>query len=184
MISFVLDRCSNYQHRTFHNIELSDMTLIFAIDLTTAGEKCTLNFCNTCEKKVFVFNVKENGRMDTSQQDLISEVVTYIKENKVKSINIAGNGIYTFNKHGISQERVNELVYNLLNYLIEQGCDIETIRSGGQTGADEAGLMAGDKLCLETICRCPKGWRFRNADGQDITSEEEFKARFGARASC
>ena len=37
MINFVEDTCTNYQHRTFMNIELSDLTLIFVRDISTAG---------------------------------------------------------------------------------------------------------------------------------------------------
>lgn len=61
MIKFIEDTCVNYQHRTFLNIDKSELTIIFAIDLTTAGEKCTLNYCKVCEKPVFVFNVNEKG---------------------------------------------------------------------------------------------------------------------------
>lgn len=102
----------------------------------------------------------------------------YIQKNNINSLNIAGNGIYTFNQDGITQERVNDLVYNVLHYLIEHGCNIQKVRSGGQTGADEAGLVAGERLGLETTSLCPKGWRFRNVKGEDIQDEQAYKARF------
>ena len=178
MIKFVEDTCSNYQHRTFLNVDKSELTVIFAIDITTAGEKCTLNYCRICEKPVFVFTVNERGALGAEQMDKVAELTNYISEHKIESINIAGNGIYTFNKHGITQERINSLVYNFISFLGYAGCNIKKIRSGGQTGADEAGLIAGDKLGLDTTSLCPKGWRFRTAAGQDITSEEQYKARF------
>lgn len=108
----------------------------------------------------------------------MAELVNYIYENKITSINIAGNGIYTFNKYGITQQRINKLVYNFLKFINTGKWSIKQVRSGGQTGADEAGLVAGDKLGLETTSLCPKGWRFRTADGEDIKSEEKYKARF------
>ena len=66
----------------------------------------------------------------------------------------------------------------MLHYLIESGCNIQKVRSGGQTGADEAGLVAGERLGLETTSLCPKGWRFRTANGEDIRDEKAYKARF------
>ena len=178
MIKFIEDTCSNYQHRTFLNVDKSELTVIFAIDLTTAGEKCTLNYCKICEKPVFVFNVNERGGLNFEEGGKVAELVNYIYKNKITNINIAGNGIYTFNKHGVTQKRLNELVYNFLNFINTSKWSIKQVRSGGQTGADEAGLIAGDKLGLETTSLCPKGWRFRTADGQDIKSEEQYKARF------
>jgi hypothetical protein len=160
------------------NIERSQLTLIFARDISTAGEKCTLNYCNICQKVAYVFIINENGRLSSINKDVLDRALKYIQKNNITSINIAGNGIYTFNEYGITQERVNELVYNILHYLIENGCNIEKIRSGGQTGADEAGLVAGERLGLETTSLCPKGWRFRTANGEDIRDEKAYKARF------
>lgn len=39
--------------------------------------------------------------------------------------------------------------------------------SGGQTGSDKAGLIAGRKLGLETGGTAPKGWRVQLPDGTD-----------------
>jgi hypothetical protein len=41
------------------------------------------------------------------------------------------------------------------------------IISGGQTGADFGGLLAGKALGLETGGTAPKGWRICNPDGSD-----------------
>ena len=178
MINFIEDSCTNYQHRTFMNIESSQLTLIFVRDLSTAGEKCTLNYCKVCQKDPYIFILNEDGRLCSTYKEVLDNLSKYIQKNDIRSINIAGNGIYTFNQDGITQERVNELVYNVLHYLIENGCKIEKVRSGGQTGADEAGLVAGEKLGLETTSLCPKGWRFRTANGEDIRDEKAYKARF------
>jgi hypothetical protein len=55
---------------------------------------------------------------------------------------------------------------------------IESIRTGGQTGIDEAGAKAGINLSLPTTILAPKGWTFRDISGQDISNEQQFKARF------
>ena len=44
---------------------------------------------------------------------------------------------------------------------------IEKIISGGQTGADEAGLHAAFELGIKTGGSAPKGWRITHPDGTD-----------------
>jgi hypothetical protein len=55
---------------------------------------------------------------------------------------------------------------------------IESIRTGGQTGFDEAGAKAAIKLGIPTMILAPKGWTFRDITGKDISNEKQFKARF------
>ena len=180
MITFIEDRCRNYQHRTFINADQSQATLAFAIDYTTAGEKCTMNACRNCERPMFMFVINAQGKLGAKENsEIIEKCKSSLLENNITSINIAGNGIYTFKKFEVTQDRLNDLVTNLLKYLIDSGCKLEKVRSGGQTGADEAGLVAGDRLGLETLCLCPRGWRFRDEYNNDIQSESMFKSRFG-----
>jgi len=49
---------------------------------------------------------------------------------------------------------------------------IEKIISGGQTGADFAGLMAARFLGIPTGGTAPKGWRIENADGSSGSNPE------------
>ena len=178
MIEFIEDTNSGYLHRTYLNAKGADATLLFAVDNTTSGEKCTLTACSKYNKKAFAFDINDNGRLGESQQDKINECIKTLKEENLCNLNIAGNGMYTFGKHNIPQERVDELVYNFLKHLIDNGCTIKSVRSGGQTGADEAGLKAGERLGLKTVCLCPRTWRFRGASGIDIADKELFIKRF------
>ena len=52
------------------------------------------------------------------------------------------------------------------------------IRTGGQTGVDEAGAKAGRDLLITTSVLAPKHWMFRTAAGIDLTDEIKFKERF------
>lgn len=178
MIELFEDSSCGYPHRTYRNAELSDITIAFAIDFSTAGEKLTTIACEKANKPIFKFQINERGRLGDGESEKIEALIIHIKENNVKNINIAGNGIYSFNKHGITQERIDSLVTNFIAHLLERGCKIETIRSGGQTGADEAGLKAALALGIKAICLCPKKYRFRDANGTDIYSKEEFLKRF------
>jgi hypothetical protein len=108
MIEFIEDRCTNYQHRTFINADSADVTVAFAVDFTTPGEICTEKTCITCERPIFQLKVNENGRLNKEEEEKIEELYCYIQTYKCTSINIAGNGIYTFNKYEISQYRIND----------------------------------------------------------------------------
>ena len=179
MINFIEDRCTNYQHRTFINADQSDATLAFAVDYSTAGEKCTMNACRNCERPIYMFEINKEGKLSTDRnKPILDNCINYLKGCQNITLNVAGNGIYTFAKYGITQSRLNDIITGIISYLINEGCDIKVVRSGGQTGADEAGIVAGCRLGLETICLCPKGWRFRDINNQDIKSEELFKKRF------
>jgi len=96
------------------------------------------------------------------------------------TLNIAGNGIYTM-KGKYTQQQVDDFTYELLKAVINSSNlknKIISIRTGGQTGFDEAGAKAGIKLGIKTYVLAPKGWKFRNIAGQDISNEEQFKSRF------
>jgi 5'(3')-deoxyribonucleotidase len=56
---------------------------------------------------------------------------------------------------------------------------IQSIRSGGQTGFDEAGLKAGLKLKINTIAYYPKGYRIRDLEGDKTQTREQVFRRLG-----
>jgi hypothetical protein len=80
-----------------------------------------------------------------------------------------------------TQDQVDEFTYKLLKAIIESPnlkLKINSIRSGGQTGFDEAGAKAGIKLGIPVTVLAPKGWKFRDINGKDISDEKKFKERF------
>jgi hypothetical protein len=95
------------------------------------------------------------------------------------SINIAGNGIYSLN---MSQCRLDSIIWLSLAEVIERlkkkGVEVLELRSGGQSGVDEAGLKAARRLGIPCECLAPKGWLFRDSSHCDISDEVKFKARF------
>jgi hypothetical protein len=98
---------------------------------------------------------------------------------KFISLNVAGNGIYTM-KGFYKQKEVDDFTYELLKAVVSSP-DLKNkigfIRSGGQTGFDEAGAKAGEMLNIPTLVYAPKGWRFRTLEA-DISDEKLFKLRF------
>lgn len=98
---------------------------------------------------------------------------------KFITLNVAGNGIYTM-KGYYKQKEVDNFTYELLKVVTSSPNlkhKIGFIRSGGQTGFDEAGAKAGEQLGIPTLVYAPKGWRFRTLEA-DISDEKLFKLRF------
>lgn len=170
-IKFLEDTSEGYGHRTYINAASADVTLAFAVDFTTSGEKCTKDAALKANKLYIPINLGDsNWKVD------IPYTAWMIKE--LHSLNIAGNGIYTLNKYDISQDKCDRMIYYFIERLLnEYECEITSIRSGGQTGVDESGLKVGAKLGIETISLCPKGWKYRTPK-KDICDEQMFKERF------
>ena len=95
-----------------------------------------------------------------------------LKKHNCSVVNIAGNGTYTLQKKGVTQEAANQYVYEVLE-LVNRYWPITQVVSGGQTGMDIAGLVAGCALDIETIGMWPKGLIMRFEDGKDISMTEE-----------
>lgn len=172
---FKEESSTGYRERTLKNAK-ADATIALATDFTSAGERLT--------RKAVTDNGKKYIPIDTNNpeitDELVNSIVDQLNEVNAKSLNIAGNGIYTL-KGKYTQEQVDEYVYNLLNRVLNHPnlqTKIETIRSGGQTGYDEAGIKAAMRLGVRNGILAPKGWKFRDINGRDISDEQAFKARF------
>lgn len=161
-----------YSDRTKYNIRKADTTIAFAIDFNTAGEKLTRS-CSLKEHKQYIPISLLVGTPEESGSAIISGWKTY------STINIAGNGIHTLVKYGWTQEKINQYVYKTLKY-IHNILKIYRIVSGGQTGADIAGIVAAYALDIPATITFPKGFVQRNIKGEDVTRnsiyiEQEIK---------
>lgn len=181
MIIFQEDTSYGYANRTKKNAS-ADITFAFAVDFTTGGEVLTKK-CVKEQGKIYVPVDLKNMNVDYER---IYKIITHINQFAVQpkngkmTINIAGNGIYTLDKFGYSQDFVDEFIYEFLCAIFNDPhfFAVQQIRSGGQTGIDESGLKAAEKLNIPAFCLAPKGWKFRNKFGQDIFDEQKFKKRF------
>ena len=183
-IKFEEHPSTNYADRTKINAS-SDATIALATDFTSAGEKATKNSVEQQGKKYIPIDL--NKGLDVTQER-VNKLVQMLNESAGKdlfakkeiSLNIAGNGIYTM-KGRYTQEQVDDFTYQLLKKAIESPdlkVKISSINTGGQTGLDEAGAKAGLKLGIPTKILAPKGWKFRDINGNDISDEKRFKDRF------
>lgn len=159
MIELVEHRSSSYAPRTYHNAS-QGVTLAYAIDHNTAGEKLTQKAAGA--KIVMVY-------ADSHRDKLLEAARSLYKALKIDDchvVNVAGNGIYTFTKHGLTQESVNYDIHFILE-IVSKHWEIKKIVSGGQSGADLAGLVAAAKLGIDCTGTWPKGFKMRFEDGID-----------------
>lgn len=156
-------KSASYAPRTYHNAS-QGVTLAVAVDFTTAGEKLTHKAA--CGKIV---------QIDWVTDYVVAARALYsaLKKHDCRVVNVAGNGIYTLQKHGVTQAQANQYVYNILK-LVNEHWPITQVVSGGQTGMDIAGLVAGVALGVESIGTWPKGYKMRFEDGKDVDKTEEW----------
>lgn len=154
-----------YPPRTYYNATSSDVTLALAVDLTTAGEKLTHKAAG---EKYIGFQLND----ELSILDVARPLYRKLKNVNAESLNIAGNGIYTLSKFNCDQEFINQFVYWIIKQVHEHH-PLKKIYTGGQTGVDIAGAVAGCALGIETEVTLPNGYIQRFEDGKDITQTKE-----------
>lgn len=165
MINILEHSSSSYAPRTYHNAS-QGITLAVAVDFTTAGEKLTTKAAG--DKIVHL----DARNFATSWLHVARELYKLLKEHDCHVVNVAGNGIYTYSKHGFTQQGVNHMVLVVLEQ-VSQHWKIDHVVSGGQTGADLAGLIAAAKLGIECTGMWPKGYKMRFRNGVDVNHTPE-----------
>lgn len=178
MIEFIEDNEYNYASRTKKNIQLADATIDICIDPNTAGEKLTKKIALELKKPFVQIIINKQCRAQEWQRNEIFDFFDKISHIKNIKLNIAGNGIYTLSKYGITQEKADQFVCILIDQMKTSLIKIGEIRSGGQTGYDEAGLKMAEKWGIKAICLAPHGWRFRDVNNKDIQNKIAFISRF------
>lgn len=152
----------SYNDRTQDNAsrKYTDLTIAFAVDFKTAGEHCTMSAAGNRYLPIpFEWDIVRAA----------NHIRKIMYEKKATRLNIAGNGIYTLVKHDVDQHQANEKVYEILKEVLKS-MPITEIRSGGQTGIDHAGLVAGVALGIPTYGLYPRGYRRRNELKEDFKS--------------
>lgn len=163
---------NSYPSRTRENANWSDITIALAQDFNTAGEKLTKRAAGN--KYVSSVLAAESNDASEIAENLYNQIKTKGKADNLK-INIAGNGIYSMKQ---SQSYYNDLMTQILMKLQDKGVTISEIRSGGQTGIDEAGIIAAQRLGIPNEVHSTANFMFRDKSGKDISDEQAFKNRF------
>lgn len=169
MINLKEHSSTSYAPRTYHNAA-QGVTLAIAVDFNTAGEKLTTK---AAQKNGIVHCDATNFATDWIRAS--RELYKMLKDSDCRVVNVAGNGIYTYAKHGFTQQGVNHMVHVILNQ-VHQHWKLEHVVSGGQTGSDLAGLIAAAHLDIDCTGMWPRGYKMRFSNGIDrnhTTSEIE-----------
>ena len=158
-------KSDSYGPRTYLNASFSDVTIAFAVNFNTAGEILTEK---AAKGRIIQIPLVKGISSKQAARSIFSEM----RKQGWRTVNIAGNGMYTLRPEGITQEHLNQAVYETLSY-VHHYLGITRLRSGGQTGADLAGAVAGLVLGIPSIITYPKGYRQRTADGNDIIQSRD-----------
>lgn len=160
---------TGYPARTAVNARDADLTIAFALNFGTPGEKLTKKYAGTRWYGVYISAMsKAPGLLQTPEY-----IVHEINAHGAETLNIAGNGLHTLMKHGISQENCDTIVLTTIGRIVnnpELQTKIKLIRSGGQTGFDEAGVKAAQELGIPALALLPKNFLYRDAAGVDHTA--------------
>lgn len=158
-------KSEKYPPRTYYNATSANLTIALATDLTTAGEKLTRKAAG--EDKYLGFQLEKG----TDAIEIARHIYRKMKKDNVKTLNIAGNGIYTLRKENCTQDDMNGFVFTILSK-IHQHLPIEKIYTGGQTGVDLAGAVSGYLLGIPTEVTLPNGFRQR-FDHEDLVQDKQ-----------
>lgn len=147
-----------YKIRTALNASSNDCTFyVYSAGFSgTEGTKLTKRHSN-----IFVHCSVDNP---------VQNAVDMLSKVEFATLNVAGNSIARFNSSW-DQQKLNLYVYRVLLEMSETRT-IASITSGGQTGGDWAGLVAGIALDIPIIGRFPRGFKRRNREGIDWHSSQ------------
>lgn len=173
---------AHYKPRTVHNAHTADLTVAIAEDFSSAGERLT-------KREAGNRYVAIHLRTDP----IVAARMLYAacKKHNVSTLNVAGNGIYSLsgewakdnqpNKFNTldaeqlvneSQASLNQWVYLVISK-VHEFWPITNLISGGQTGADWAGGIAGEALGMNVTMTFPKGYMQRDEHHNDFTQSKE-----------
>lgn len=178
-IEIVAHSSASYGPRTRENAETGDLTIAIAADYASAGERLTKKVAGDA---YLALPIEQDPIV--SARRLFSDLKArgFLNGYRLPVLNIAGNGIYTMRKHGIDQAAANAHVFAILSTL-HPHLPLGRVISGGQTGIDFAGAVAGHALGLDVRMTLPKGFIQRGLDGKDVPQDPEaLKAQVIAQA--
>lgn len=175
---------TSYKPRTMHNAHTADLTVAFAEDFNSAGERLTK---------------REAGNryvaIPLNTDPLVAARMLYAacKKHNVSTLNVAGNGIYSLSGQWSQgqlkdnqkfqtldedqlvnefQVSLNQWVYLVISK-VHEFWPLTNLISGGQTGADWAGGVAGEAIGLNVTMTFPKHFLQRDEHHQDVTQDQE-----------
>jgi hypothetical protein len=164
-----------YGPRTRFNANAATLTVAFAHDFNTAGERLTRSAAGDRYLAVPLLSdsVEASRRLFVALRPFAHRV-----------LNVAGNGLHSLARQDIKQEAVNAWVLDVIER-VHRHLPLHQIVCGGQTGVDIAGAIAGQVLGIDTCVTLPPGFQQRHADGLDVCHTElEIRGQIEAGAEA
>jgi len=167
-----------YHDRTVLNAMWADLTVAFAVDFSTAGERLTRKAAG---EKYLAVNLPSSGKL-CHDGDTIRKAAEFIQRRMEGSeafrLNVAGNGLETLLGTGITQADADHFVKEVLGQALGLGMKVSEIRSGGQSGIDESGVKAAVSYGIPAGITFPRGWLYNDGNGHPHWSKSSFMQRF------
>ena len=173
------ETCSpRYHDRTVINASWADLTVAFATDFGTAGERLTRKAAGD---RYLPVNLPSSAEL-CHDRDTIRKAADFISRRMegrdAFRLNVAGNGLETLLKSGISQSDADHFVTSVLGEAMALGMKVSEIRSGGQSGIDESGIKAALAYGIPAGITFPRGWLYNDAQGHPHWNKVAFMQRF------
>ena len=167
-----------YHDRTVMNAREADLTVAFAVDFSTAGEKLTREAAGDRYLAISLPATPEACRDADCIRDAALLLARRTEGQGPVSLNIAGNGLDTLMKAGVSQEDADHFIAGVLGVAMSMGMSLAQVLSGGQSGIDESGVKAAVSYSQKVRVTCPRGYLFRDGRGFPHWNRDSFLARF------
>ena len=159
-VRFEQHSSKEYPPRTLYNVKHSHATLSINHDPSSAGARLVRKLVAEYDRPHF------ESAYDVYFLESASHFLDRIDAPEIV-LNVAGNGIGSFLEHGWSQFHVDDSIYELLSAVLPSS-RVKTVRTGGQTGVDEAAAKSALRLGLEVVVTYPHGYRIRDETGKDV----------------
>ena len=168
-----------FHDRTVENARWADFTVAFAVDFTSPGERLT---ATAAGNEYLPFDLPHDGA--GLEDDALRRRMAIILSRRLESmtepvrLNVAGSTAADLARHGISQEQADSFVTDVLGRALDEGLVIGELRSGGQSGIDEAGTKAALALGIPASQVVPRGFLYLDASGKPHWNRDSFLSRF------
>ena len=168
-----------FHDRTVENARWADFTVAFAVDFTSPGERLT---ATAAGNEYLPFDLPHDGA--GLEDDALRRRMAIILSRRLESmtepvrLNVAGSTAADLARHGISQEQADSFVTDVLGRALDEGLVIGELRSGGQSGIDEAATKAALALGIPASQVVPRGFLYLDASGKPHWNRDSFLSRF------
>lgn len=177
-VTFMESTSPRYHDRTVVNAGWADRTVAFASDFSTAGERLT----RTAAGDSYIPIRMPSSAEECRDADVHRRAARYLfrKTEGMDHIrlNIAGNGLENLLKAGLSQADADAFVSGVLGEALALGMSLSEVRSGGQSGIDEAGTKAAVAYGISASVLMPRGWLYNDARGLPHWNRSASLSRF------